>query len=411
MASARSSPTPASPGHGPLRWSRADARRFLAALHFTRADLPAVIDRLGSVQYDPLRPLGRNHDLVLQARVPGYRVDDWHDAAYRQRLVYDAWDKQACLVPRSDWRYRRVYHEYFRSAWEKRVLGSHADAVEATLTELRRRGPLSSLDFEDQTRVEAWSGSWYGPKLVKQILRALWDTGQVVTHHRDGGRHVYAVPERVIAEEELCAPAPSRRDSLRFLILRRHQSAGLLRLSADAGLWSLPASAAERRSLVDELVAEGELTPVDVEGDRYHLRTADLSWAEAAPPEPRMTFVAPLDSLMWDRKALARIFGFDYVWEVYKPESERRWGYYVLPVFYRDAFVARFDGRLVGGVWKLERWWWEPDVKVDDEMLGAFSAAVRGFTHYLGARRVSLGRRMPVATRRPLAQALAGDDR
>lgn len=367
-----------------------------------------MIDRLGSVQYDPLRPLGRNHDLVLQARVPGYRMDGWENAAYRRRLVYDAWDKQACLVPPGDWRYRRVYHEHFRSAWEERVLGPHADAVESTLAELRRRGPLSSLDFEDQSTVEAWSGSWYGPKLVKQILRALWDTGQVVTHHRDRGRHVYAVPERVIPEEELCAPAPSRRESLRFLILRRHQSAGLLRLSADAGLWSLPAKSEERRSLVDELVAEGALTPVDVEGELYHLRTADLAWAEAERPEPRMTFVAPLDSLVWDRKAVARLFGFEYVWEVYKPESERRWGYYVLPVFYRDGFVARLDGRLVDGVWRLERWWWEPDVKVDDEILAAFSTAVGDFTRYLGAERVSLGRRMAVAVRRPLAAVLSG---
>jgi uncharacterized protein YcaQ len=391
----------------PLEWSRADARRFLAAYHFTQGSLAAVLRRLGSVQYDPLRPQGRNHDLVLQARVPAYRVDDWEQAAYRDRLLYDAWDKQACLVPPSDWRYRGIYHRHFRRSWQRRVLEPHAEAVERTLAEMRRRGPLSSLDFEDQSRVEAWSGSWYGPKLVKQVLRALWDTGQVVTHHRDRGRHVYALPEQVIPEEHLCAEPVDARESLRFLILRRHQSAGLLRLGADTALWSLPGLGAdERREMVGDLVAEGELMPVDVEGERYHLRSADLSWLDTPTPEARMVFVAPLDSLVWDRKAVSRLFGFDYVWEVYKPESERRWGYYVLPVFHGDRFVARLDGRVSDGDWRLERWWWEPGVQVSAELLDAFAVASSAFARYLGAERVVLGRRMPVATRKELAAAL-----
>ena len=76
--------------------SREEARRFLAQYHFKPTDLTGVIDRLGSVQYDPLNPVGRNADLVFQARIPGYQVDDWQKAAYTDRVIYDAWDKQAC---------------------------------------------------------------------------------------------------------------------------------------------------------------------------------------------------------------------------------------------------------------------------------------------------------------------------
>lgn len=391
-----------------LEWSRARARRFLATYHLTPGDLGTVLDRLGSIQFDPLKPLGCNHDLVLQARVPGYRVDDWQRAAYRDRLLYDAWDKQACLVPPSDWPYRSIYRDYFRSAWQKRILGPYTREVERTLAELAERGPLSSLDFEDQTRVDEWAGSWYGPKLVKQILRALWDSGQVVTHHRVNGRHVYALPQEVIPEEYLCAEPASRRESLRFVMMRRHQTAGLLRQVADWSVWGVRVPATERKEAIAELVAEGQLTPVDVEGERYHLRTADLEWLDQPEPEPRMTFLAPLDSLMWDRRAVARIFGFDYVWEVYKPEGERRWGYYVLPVIYRDALVARMDARVVDGVLRIERWWWEESVEPDNELLGAFARASTEFARYLGAGEVKLGRRMSVATRQPLATALGG---
>jgi uncharacterized protein len=76
-----------------IQLSREQARRFLVAYHFAQTDLPGVFARLGTVQYDPLNPVGRNPDLVLQARIPGYRVDDWQQAAYTDRLIYDAWDK------------------------------------------------------------------------------------------------------------------------------------------------------------------------------------------------------------------------------------------------------------------------------------------------------------------------------
>src|SRR5947199_3686605 len=97
-----------------LTLSRAEARRFLATYHFTPTDVPGVFARLGTVQYDPLNPVGRNPDLVLQARVPGYQVDDWQKTAYTDRIVYDAWDKMACLVPMSDCPMRAVPREMYR---------------------------------------------------------------------------------------------------------------------------------------------------------------------------------------------------------------------------------------------------------------------------------------------------------
>ncbi|MEO8956131.1 MAG: hypothetical protein ABI396_13355 [Ktedonobacteraceae bacterium] len=75
--------------------SRAEARRFLARYHFAPTDMVGTIERLATVQYDPLNPVGRNTDLVFQARVPGYQVDDWQKIAYTDRSIYDAWDKQS----------------------------------------------------------------------------------------------------------------------------------------------------------------------------------------------------------------------------------------------------------------------------------------------------------------------------
>ncbi len=375
-----------------LTLSRAEARRFLANYHFTPTDLPGVFDRLGTVQYDPLNPVGRNPDLVLQARVPGYQVDDWQKTAYTDRVVYDAWDKMACLVPMSDWP-KRAWLRAHAATWTPLLLEEQANTVAAALAELDARGPLSSLEFEDQSHFTDRS-AWYGPKRIKHILRALWDRGLIVTHHRQGGRHYYDRAERVIAPEYFNAPEVADEDeSTRWMLARRSQTMGLIRPSGDYTIWFGCGATARRAPAFKELVEMGTLTPVQISESGAknwpaYLPTSALKHLEAPATAPRVIFLGPLDSLLWDRRGVMQLFDFDYVWEVYKPKPQRRWGYYVLPVFYRDRFVARLDSRLERGRWTITRWWWEPDVTPTTDLLDALHVAAENFVHYLRANSI-----------------------
>ncbi len=364
-----------------LTLSRAEARRFLANYHFTPTDVPGVFERLGTVQYDPLNPVGRNPDLVLQARVPGYQVDDWQKTAYTDRVVYDAWDKMACLVPVADWPMRarlrtRTYD------LDPQLLEEQADAVAAALAELDARGPLSSLEFEDQSH-----------------FRALWDRGLIVTHHRQGGRHYYDRAERVIPPEYFHAPPLEDEDeSIRWMLARRSQSMGLIRPTGEPSIWFGCGPATRRASAFKALVEIGQLVPVQIsesgaKGWPAYLPASALTLLEAPAAAPRVIFLGPLDSLLWDRRGVTQLFDFEYVWEVYKPKAQRRWGYYVLPVFYKDRFVARLDSRLERGSWTITRWWWEPDVTPTADLLDALQVAAGNFARYLraGSVRVEAG--------------------
>jgi len=376
-----------------LHISCEQARRLLALYHFTPTNLPGVFERLGTVQYDPLNPAGRNPDLVFQARVPGYQVDDWQKAAYTDRLIYDAWDKQACLVPVSDWSKRAVIREHYRPYHDTQILQDETEAVATVLATIDARGPLSSLEFEDQSRMGE-PGSWAGLTRTKRILRSLWVCGQLATHHRNGGRHYYDRPERVIPEEHFNIPRVLDMDEYhRWIMLRRYQATGMLRTTAEAAIWSACGNSKQRAQAIAQLVEEGKLTAVRV-GEKdwsYYILTSALKVLDEPLPSPRMLFLGPLDSLLWDRKSLAQLFNFDYAWEVYKPEAVRKWGYYVLPVFYRDRVVARVDSRLERGVWIISCWWWEPDITPDAELLDALRAAVERFLCYLRACGVRVG--------------------
>ena len=377
-----------------LHISREQARRFLALYHFTSTDVAGTIERLATVQYDPLNPVGRNPDLVFQARVPGYQVDDWQKAAYNQRLIYDAWDKMACLVPVSDWPMRALIREKYQPYHDREILQAEAEAAHAILETIDAIGPLSSLEFEDRQRVVELYPTWYGQTRTKRILRALWACGLLVTHHRKSGRHYYERPERVIpAEHFQRTPVLDGEEYHRWIMTRRQQAMGLFPRTAEAAIWSSCGSSAENKLAIAQLVEEGVLTPVLV-GEKklpYYMLTSTLDLLDVSLPTPRMILLGPLDSMLWDRKTLRYIFDFDYVWEVYKPEKLRRWGYYVLPVFYGDRFVARVDLRLEKGVWTIARWWWEDDVAPDAGMLDTLRDTVERFMYYLRADGVIVG--------------------
>jgi len=384
-----------------VQLSSEQARNLLATYHFTPTDLPGVFTRLGTVQYDPLNPVGRNPDLVLQARVPGYRVDDWQEIAYQKRLVYDAWDKQACLVPIEDWPKRALTREHHRPYHDSEIMQTEAGAVAAILRALDERGPLSSLEFEKKS-VHA-PGSWAGATQAKRILRALWVTGDLVTHHRRNGRHYYDRAGRVIPHQHFeQPPLLDMAAYYRWIVARRFQAVGLMRPNAEAAIWSACGAAAQRKQALTELVNAGTLVPVQIDAkpQLFYAHAPMLKLLDQPPLEPRALFLGPLDSFLWDRKGVQQIFGFDYIWEVYKPEHLRTWGYYVLPVFYGNRFIARLDSRLEKGIWTITRWWWEADLKPDAAMLHALSAAMKHFARYLGCEGVQTSEEVDKRVRR-----------
>ncbi len=374
-----------------LQLSREQARRLLAHYHFQPTDMAGVFTRLGTVQYDPLNPVGRNPDLVLQARVPGYRVDDWQSLAYEQRLIYDTWDKQACLVPMSDWPQRALIRERYQPYHDREILLSETAVAEAMLAALDARGPLSSLEFEQKPApadIDPTYRSWYGATMARRVMRSLWANGSLVTHHRKHGRHYYDRAARVIPAQHFHQPPQlDEAEYFRWITARRFQAVGLLRANAEAAIWSVCGKAEQRKRTLAELVAAGTIVPVQVDKEKqpYYVHSAALPSLAQPELEPRVIFLGPLDSILWDRKGVQQIFGFDYIWEVYKPESVRKWGYYVLPVFYGQRFIARVDSRLEKGTWTLLRWWWEDDVTQETTLLEALRAGIEQFARYLGA--------------------------
>ena len=373
-----------------INLSKSDVRRALARHHFAPcATQEDVFERLRSIQFDPIAPAGCNHDLVLQARVPDYKVGDWQKLAYEDRHIYDGWDKMASLVPFEGWPLRRYISAVGRRNYDKKIFQDHKDAVEIILKEIENRGPMMPKEFEFQQRREEWKDSWFGPSVTKQTLRALWHSGLIMTSGRKNGQHLYDLTERVVPQRLRDVPTLEEKDAIRELVLERHRAMGILRPAAAPEVWSYTVLMYHKREAIAELVKSGQIIPVEVEGVKAHATPEFLSLLDLPPIEARVVFIAPLDQFMWDRKMTGHVFGFDYVWEIYTPLAKRRWGYYVLPVLFGDELVARAEFWNRGGILELREWHFE-DGAPKPALWPALERAVREFMDYGSATKTAV---------------------
>jgi uncharacterized protein len=235
------------------------------------------------------------------------------------------------------------------------------------------------------------------------VLEGLTVTGTLGLARRDGNRRLYDLIERLVPADVLAQEVPLR-EQMRHKLLSRFRAHGLLGVGGGGDIFNgLGAAKPDpsrphhpgRTPLREELVEAGEIVPVEVDGirgNRFVLR--DDVELLAAPPEPppSVAFLSPFDALVWDRPLLGSLFGFDYVWDLFHPPERRRFGWYVLPLLFRDGFVGRIEPRIdrdARTVHVLGLWWEDGFAPRRAEgFVDELRAALSAYLAFAGAHRL-----------------------
>jgi len=326
--------------------SVAQLRRYVVAhqgytTRFRRArtaDIASTVHRLGCVQLDSISTVGRAHRLTLSARIGHYQ-----EPAVSRLLgdgkLFEYWAHEACLVPIEDYPLfkRRMIH-LSEQHWWGRKYDHDPKEKEQILAVLREHGPVPTRFFEGGG---GGGGGMWNWKPEKRLLEDLFAAGEVVVSGRDGFQRLYDLPERVIPRWALDAPAPSEEEFRRGYALRAVQGRGALTESGIAEHCRFKGGIKAMAPVVDSLVEEGLVRRVAVDDGGPAVVVPADAVVDGAPSGG--VLLCPFDNLVWDRAFLLRVFGFDHVIEVYKPEPQRVFGYYVLPFLYGDRLVGRVD--------------------------------------------------------------------
>ena len=358
------------------------------------------------LQLDPLQIIARSHDITLHSRVLDYKPDMWENVAYKKRKFFD-WGGWLAARPMDELpHWRTVMHRERDSDYGdsriRRMARDHADAIVEMRAILQERGVVSNRDFEMATRTR--TQSYRGRKDSALALYYLWRTGEVMTHHRERFERMYALTEKVAPAHLIRESGEAEAD--RFLIKKEIAFNGLSRISRTSDSWQRGEPDRAAKKMLGEMLADGEIIEVKVEGWKalHHALGSDAktlrdlsagrlpkAWTplETTTIE-EVVFLAPLDQVSARGRAKV-LFGFDYVWEVYKPEHKRKFGYYTLPILWGDQLVARFDSKLdrATNTFVILGLWLEDKVLgKDEEFAEALARGFARFVTFLGASKM-----------------------
>ena len=307
-----------------------------------RRHLRRVMARLGLLQLDSVPVVMRTQYLPLFARLGPYDPNLLDRVAYRDDEWFETWCHEASLMPTVDEPLMR-WHKARCAAgqtWKGlvRFAAENTRYIDVVLDQVRER-PLAPGELEDP---RPNSGDWWGSRSDgSAALDWLFRVGEVGIRRRPGFVKEFDLLERIVPSEVRAQPTPTEEEAHRELLMRAAASLGVAAAPDLVDYHRLPKRPAKER--VQELVEDGRLEPVDVEGwDRPAYLHPDATLPRSIDA---CTLLSPFDPVVWFRERGERLFDFDYKIEIYTPAAKRRFGYYVLPFLLGDDIVARLDGK------------------------------------------------------------------
>jgi uncharacterized protein len=345
----------------PNMLSLAEARRLaIASQGFgqrrakaSMTDLRKLVQQIQLLQIDSVNVLVRAHYMPAFARLGAYPMQALDTLAYEKRELFEYWGHAACLMPTALFpllRYRMrtdVCRDYMAS--------DKGAYVAQVYREVAERGPLAAGDLSNPGKR---TGNWWGWGTGKAALEYLYGSGLLAIARRRGFERLYDLVERVVPPSALEIEIP-REQAMKELICKGARACGIGTFVDITGYFYVDGWQDRRPSgpyweareagrskpiaqrLVAELVEEGRLIPVQVEGWK------DQAYLHPGAKIPRAiharAVVTPFDSLVWERKRIERLFGMKYSIELYTPQPKRTYGYYVCPFLLGDTLVGRCD--------------------------------------------------------------------
>jgi len=335
-----------------------------------------AIEQLGYVQIDTISVVARAHHHVLWSRVGNYRVD-FLAQLVAERELFEYWSHAAAWMPMSD--YRFALPRMAQLNGERNWFASCDQKLQREiLKRIEIEGPMRARDFSDSSQR---SGGWWEWKPAKRALEQLFMQGELMVSSRAGFQKIYDLPERVLPDS-VDTREPDMDEYAGYLIdtnLRAHGCASLVSLTYLRKGKQL--RAAVKNQLEARIETEALTRVMLANGTQLYI-APELLDSRAPRSTALVRILSPFDNAVIQRQRGRELFGFDYQIECYLPASKRRFGYFCLPLMYRDRLVGRIDCKAHRAAGRLEVKSMHIEGRLDDAFAAAFDRAIRSFAAF-----------------------------
>lgn len=315
-----------------------------------------VFQNQAMIQLDPLNPAGRNHDLFLLARIPDYKINDFQKIVYPEKMVFESYFPNLMAITSKYYslfssHMRKEYlHKYFQTSLDK-IEKLHPGTLDKAREHLIKNGPSTASELVDLANIKPEFTFWKTSNLAGMALEMLWILGKVAICQRDRHwRKKYDIIENFF-DQEILEKSSLSDDEIKYQkFLVKQKSYPLIALGKITFTQKNKLSLGKRKGISPAWFEDEDDTNspeiLRKEGEQLGY-AAPAQWRDFLETsiDEEMRAIAPLDPIIWDRELTERIFGFKYVWEVYKIPKDRIWGYYVFPLLYQNEFIGRLEAK------------------------------------------------------------------
>jgi uncharacterized protein len=362
-----------------------------------------AINHIGYVQIDSISVVERSHHHVLYSRVPGFEPS-MTNQLLRNGDIFEYWTHAAAFLPIADFRFSLPYKYAIKSGQTHWYKTRDQPLMNELLARIRSDGPIRSRDVETNTKK---STGWWDWKPAKKALEQMYMEGDLMVSDREGFQKTYDLTERVLPSH-VDTRLPSIEEFAAHILAQQLRCHGVVSLKGLTYQRRSPELRQAMKSLVNEQLAQGSLEQVQVsKGDLFLVETGAL---DRPLPElnNRMVILSPFDNSVIQRDRLKALFQFDYQIECYLPEAKRQYGYFCLPLLYRDRFIGRMDCKAHRRDRHLEikSLYFEPHSFDEDLVVTAFVEAIVQFCRFQTCDRMSFTNAYPNHLTQRLRSAL-----
>jgi len=276
--------------------------------------------------------------------------------------------------------------------------------MRAVLDRIRDEGPLMARDFETP---KGRNQGWWDWKPAKRALEQLFMQGDLMTAGREGFQKIYDLPERVLPSD-VDTSTPTLDELAGYLLDTALRAHGFAIPKEVTYLRRGSSIRTALRARLDADVCEGKLVRIREGRSEYYARPELLD--RAAPRMPaRVRLLSPFDNAVIQRDRNVALHEFDYQIECYVPAPKRRFGYFCLPILYRDRFVGRVDCKAQRKERRLDLLLLhiERDIPDRDRFAAEFAKSAREFAAFNDCDAVNLVKVSPANWGREVRKALA----
>ena len=365
---------------------------------------------LGCVQIDPISVVAPTQEIVLWSRLGSFDKAVFEKVMWEDRSVFTYWAHAASLVLTEDYPIHAFGMKTWRkqdAVWTRRIqkwMDQNKSLRRSILAQIRSKGPVRARDLGAGKAVPWTSTGWTNEQGVIRMLEFLWFEGKIVIAGRDGGARLWDLMDRFLPDwtprEKLSQKKIVELAAARAIRAQGVSTPAHIRYHFTRGRYP------DLSDALRSLVGKGEIERVEVLSDEgsvkgeWYVHAADLPRLERLEADGdrwagRTTLLSPFDNLICDRKRTLLLWDFDYKIEIYTPKAKRRYGYYVLPILWRDRLVGRLDAAVdkKAGALEVKAIYDEPGAPA--EAGAGIADALQSLAAHVGAGEVRLPRSLP----------------